>query len=335
MHRRRRPPLPEPRRRRVHRRAPGGRGARQRLPAVVLERASRRRLQVAPRDRRLRARTARDPSRSPAATPSAGRRRDLLPEHDRGDQPPRVPVAALAPTDVVVTTVVEHHANLLPVGARQPAPIRRVRRLDGTFTVDDVIAALDETPRPKLLAITGASNVTGWMPPIDEIVARRARAWRARLPRRRPARAAPPAPDAGRLRGVERPQDVRAVRSGCARRPAPERSPKATRSSPAAARSTSWTSTRSSGPSHPNAKRPVRRTCSAAIAMHAAHRRVRRDRMGRHRRARPRARAPATRRVWRRLPGVNAARARGSTSPRCRWRRSRSRECTTRSSRRD
>lgn len=71
--------------------------------------------------------------------------------------------------DVVVTTVVEHHANLLPWA-------RACRRrfvecaVDGTFDVDDVVTALDAGPRPRILAITGASNVTGWMPPIDEIV---------------------------------------------------------------------------------------------------------------------------------------------------------------------
>jgi selenocysteine lyase/cysteine desulfurase len=41
----------------------------------------------------------------------------------------------------------------------------------GTFTIESVLAALDEGPRPKLLAITGASNVTGWMPPIEPIIA--------------------------------------------------------------------------------------------------------------------------------------------------------------------
>lgn len=71
--------------------------------------------------------------------------------------------------DVVVTTVVEHHANLLPW-----ARVSRRRfvecSVDGTFEVDDVTAALDARPRPKLLAITGASNVTGWMPPLDDII---------------------------------------------------------------------------------------------------------------------------------------------------------------------
>jgi selenocysteine lyase/cysteine desulfurase len=74
----------------------------------------------------------------------------------------------LDPDDVVLTTVVEHHANLLPW-----ARVAHRRFVDcapdGTFTADDVTAALDTDPRPKLLAITGASNVTGWSPPIDQI----------------------------------------------------------------------------------------------------------------------------------------------------------------------
>ena len=76
---------------------------------------------------------------------------------------------ALAPDDVVVTTVVEHHANLLPW-----ARLARRRYVectaDGTFEAEAVAAALDDGPRPRLLAITGASNVTGWVPPIEEII---------------------------------------------------------------------------------------------------------------------------------------------------------------------
>ncbi|HEY5108876.1 MAG TPA: aminotransferase class V-fold PLP-dependent enzyme [Acidimicrobiales bacterium] len=76
----------------------------------------------------------------------------------------------LEPTDVVVTTVVEHHANLLPWG--RVAERRYVEcGVEGTFTTDDVIAALDAGPRPPaLLAVTGASNVTGWLPPLDAII---------------------------------------------------------------------------------------------------------------------------------------------------------------------
>jgi selenocysteine lyase/cysteine desulfurase len=75
----------------------------------------------------------------------------------------------LRPDDVVVTTVVEHHANLLPW--TRAATCRHVEcGASGTFGVDDVTAALDAGPRPRLLAITGASNVTGWAPPIDAII---------------------------------------------------------------------------------------------------------------------------------------------------------------------
>jgi selenocysteine lyase/cysteine desulfurase len=71
---------------------------------------------------------------------------------------------------VVVTTVVEHHANLLPWS--RLARCRYVDcGVDGTFDAADVIASIDAPPRPKLLAITGASNVTGWLPPLDEIIA--------------------------------------------------------------------------------------------------------------------------------------------------------------------
>jgi selenocysteine lyase/cysteine desulfurase len=76
----------------------------------------------------------------------------------------------LRPSDVVATTVVEHHANLLPW-----ARLCRRRFVecgsDGTFTVDDVTTTLGAGPRPRLLAVTGASNVTGWQPPLDDIVA--------------------------------------------------------------------------------------------------------------------------------------------------------------------
>jgi selenocysteine lyase/cysteine desulfurase len=72
--------------------------------------------------------------------------------------------------DVVVTTVAEHHANLLPW--RRTAVCRYVEcGKDGTFTVEDIEAALTAQPAPKLLAITGASNVTGWLPSLTQIIA--------------------------------------------------------------------------------------------------------------------------------------------------------------------
>jgi selenocysteine lyase/cysteine desulfurase len=76
----------------------------------------------------------------------------------------------LEPADVVVTTVVEHHANLLPWG--RYATRRFVEcDADGTFAADAVVRELDARPAPRLLAITGASNVSGWVPPLDAIIA--------------------------------------------------------------------------------------------------------------------------------------------------------------------
>jgi selenocysteine lyase/cysteine desulfurase len=76
----------------------------------------------------------------------------------------------LSPHDTIVTTVIEHHANLLPW-----ARLCRRRFVecgpDGTFDLGAVIDALDRSPRPRLLTLTGASNVTGWLPPIDDIIA--------------------------------------------------------------------------------------------------------------------------------------------------------------------
>lgn len=73
------------------------------------------------------------------------------------------------PDDIVVTTVIEHHANLLPWG--RVATRRFVEcASDGTFCTGDVERALDASPKPKLLAISGASNVSGWLPPLDEIL---------------------------------------------------------------------------------------------------------------------------------------------------------------------
>jgi len=77
---------------------------------------------------------------------------------------------AFEPGDVVATTVVEHHANLLPwarVARRRFIECER----DGTFALEAVVEALEGRPRPKLLTITGASNVTGWLPPIEAICA--------------------------------------------------------------------------------------------------------------------------------------------------------------------
>ena len=75
----------------------------------------------------------------------------------------------LAPTDVVVATAAEHHANLLPW--RRYASVRHVEcGPEGTFELEAVAEALGGSPRPKLLALTGASNVSGWLPPLERII---------------------------------------------------------------------------------------------------------------------------------------------------------------------
>ncbi len=163
--------------------------------------------------------------------------------------------------DVVVTTVVEHHANLLPWA-------RACRRRfvecspDGTVDLDDVTAALDAAPRPKLLAITGGSNVTGWIPPIDDIA-------RAHTNATSPSSWMPPSshpidPCPPRLTSSHGAATRCTRRSVRARSSDPGvHSSTANPSSPEAARSISWTSTRSCGPIHPNAKKPAPPTWSA------------------------------------------------------------------------
>jgi len=100
----------------------------------------------------------------------------------------------LSSGDVVVTTVAEHHANLLPWS--RAASCRYVEcGQDGTFEPADVAAALDQRPVPRLLAITGASHVTGWLPPLGEIIAtahhRGSRCWLTRPSSRRTGRCRP------------------------------------------------------------------------------------------------------------------------------------------------
>lgn len=76
----------------------------------------------------------------------------------------------LEPDATILMTVAEHHANLLP-WTRIDVHRRYVEcGVSGMFSLGDVINALDSKPTPRLLTITGASNVTGWMPPIDEII---------------------------------------------------------------------------------------------------------------------------------------------------------------------
>lgn len=95
----------------------------------------------------------------------------------------------LGADDVVVTTVVEHHANLLPW-----TRLARCRYVEcdtaGTFDVVAVEAALDRAPRPRLLAVTRLQrNRLG--PPDRRGHRGRPLPGRAGAGRRRPAGAAP------------------------------------------------------------------------------------------------------------------------------------------------
>ena len=66
----------------------------------------------------------------------------------------------LARDDVVVTTVAEHHANLLPWSRIATCRYIECGR-DGTFGADDVVSAPSTgAPATRLLAITGASSLT-------------------------------------------------------------------------------------------------------------------------------------------------------------------------------
>ena len=70
---------------------------------------------------------------------------------------------------VVLTTMMEHHSNDLPW--RQRAQVVHARVLaDGSLDMEDFAAKLDQyRGRVALVAVTGASNVTGWVNPIHQL----------------------------------------------------------------------------------------------------------------------------------------------------------------------
>ncbi|HEY6928243.1 MAG TPA: aminotransferase class V-fold PLP-dependent enzyme [Thermoanaerobaculia bacterium] len=72
------------------------------------------------------------------------------------------------PGDVVVTTLMEHHSNELPW--RRVAEVVHVGLLpDGRVDEKDLARKLDDfRGRVRLLAVTGASNVTGYVNPIHD-----------------------------------------------------------------------------------------------------------------------------------------------------------------------
>jgi cysteine desulfurase/selenocysteine lyase len=75
----------------------------------------------------------------------------------------------LEPDDVVITTVMEHHSNDLPWRPRAHVEHVDVRE-DGSLDLDHFQQTLERfSGRVKLVTVTGASNVTGFAPPIYDM----------------------------------------------------------------------------------------------------------------------------------------------------------------------
>lgn len=80
---------------------------------------------------------------------------------------------ALQPGDEIVTTEMEHHANLVPwqeVAAHTGATLRHIPLTDeGTLDLQAAHAIIGE--RTRVVAFTHVSNVLGTINPVDELVA--------------------------------------------------------------------------------------------------------------------------------------------------------------------
>jgi cysteine desulfurase/selenocysteine lyase len=76
-----------------------------------------------------------------------------------------------SPEEVVLTTELEHHANLLPWRSRHRVEYVGVDKF-GQLDEEDLFAKLDGMRgQVRLLALSGASNVTGYLPDIHRIAA--------------------------------------------------------------------------------------------------------------------------------------------------------------------
>jgi len=78
----------------------------------------------------------------------------------------------LSPGDEILTTELEHHANLIPwqIVARETGAKLAFMPLDefGAIRMDAMADVLNE--RTRVVVVTGTSNVTGYRPPLDELV---------------------------------------------------------------------------------------------------------------------------------------------------------------------
>ncbi len=73
------------------------------------------------------------------------------------------------PGDMVLTTAMEHHSNDLPWRARAQV-IHSGLNPDGSLDMEDFVANLERySGKIKLVAVTGASNVSGFLNPIHDI----------------------------------------------------------------------------------------------------------------------------------------------------------------------
>ncbi|NQU42610.1 aminotransferase class V-fold PLP-dependent enzyme [bacterium] len=74
------------------------------------------------------------------------------------------------PDEVVLTSVMEHHSNLLPWRFRTQVDHVQVRRPCGMLDFDDLREKLRKHGgKVRLVALTGASNITGLLTPIHDI----------------------------------------------------------------------------------------------------------------------------------------------------------------------
>ena len=225
---------------------------------MVLQRAPWRRLEVAAGHRRLRGgpRRCRDVRRS-----RRRRRRHPLPQHHRGDQPPRLPPRPRSPT----TSSSPRSSSTTPTscpGRGRPAPLRRVRHRRHL-----------QRGRRRPTSSTGLRGPGCWRSPAPRTSPGGCRPSTTSSPPRTTA-GVPVLVDAAQL-APHRPLPVNAdfvawsghkmyAPFGAGVLIGPRATfATATRSSPAAVPSTWSTSTRSSGPTRPTARRRARPTSSA------------------------------------------------------------------------
>jgi len=83
-------------------------------------------------------------------------------------------LTVLGPGDEIVLTPIEHHSNLVPwqqVARRTGATLRYIE-LDESASISPAAIERAIGPATRLVSITGMSNVTGYVPPLDLVVER-------------------------------------------------------------------------------------------------------------------------------------------------------------------